>query len=186
MTSSDIPDPPPTLALIVQSVVALTAVVSLTTKRATAETHTPADRAEHQRSLSTDDTLEDVIDHVEDRRRLYIPKEQTSEQADATPVIKELKSLTEEARLFRNKSSRRQMLQRTYEPLDRWHAPPTLAGPLFTIDTVYSIADAAPIVTTDLGPGVRLGSVAPIASQMTVLQSIIVGSNYAAISFTLP
>jgi len=186
MTSSDIPGLQPTLALIVQSLIAMTAVVSVTTKRTAAETNGQSDRAERPRSIPNDDSLEDVIEDIENDRRLYIPKQQASQQADATPVIKELKNLTEEARLFRNQSSRRQMLQRTYEPLDRWHAPPTLAGPLFTLDTVYSIADAAPIVTTDLGPGVRLGSVAPIAGQMTVLQSIIVGSNYAAISVTLP
>ncbi len=186
MMSSDMPGPQPTIALIAQSMIAIAAVVSLAPKRAAAETNGQSDHAERQRSHTTDDTLEDVIADIESNRRLYIPNQQTSHQTGATPVIKELKNLTEEARLFRNQSSRREMLQRTYEPLDRWHAPPTLAGPLFTIETVYSLADAAPIVTTDLGPGVRLGSVAPIAGQMTVLQSIIVGSNYAAISFTLP
>ena len=95
-------------------------------------------------------------------------------------------SITEEARRYRSNPDRTDRPHRSYEELKKWRAPPTLAGPLFTIQTVYELADRSPIVSTDLGPGFRLGAIGPITRQAALLQNIIVGPNYAAISVGIP
>lgn len=95
-------------------------------------------------------------------------------------------SITEEAQRYRSNPARTDRPHRSYEELKKWEAPPTLAGPLFTIQTVYKLADRSPIVSTDLGPGFRLGAIGPLTRQAALLQNIIVGPNYAAISVGIP
>lgn len=116
---------------------------------------------------------------------LVKPRRANAQTAQNDPP-KRPSGVTEESRLYQRADGPVDPDRYLYEELNRWHAPPTLAGPLFTIDTVYKMADAAPIVTTDLGPGVRIGAFAPVTRQAALLQSVILGPNYAAISVGIP
>jgi hypothetical protein len=116
---------------------------------------------------------------------LVKPRRATAQSAQQQPSKRPV-GVTEESRMVQRDGHTADNERSLYEELDRWHAPPALAGPLFSIQAVYQMAGSVPIVTTDLGPGVRLGAVAPMTRQAALLQNLILGPNYAAISIGIP
>jgi hypothetical protein len=116
---------------------------------------------------------------------LVKPRRATAQSAQQE-TTKRPAGVTAESRMVQRDGDTVENERSLYEELNRWHAPPALAGPLVSIQAVYQMADAVPIVTTDLGPGVRLGSVAPMTRQAALLQNLILGPNYAAISIGIP